>query len=263
MGRAKLRAECVRASPAPFTLTLSGQLSASSAGVGARRQHPPPVRPRSGEHSAGPSRGLPRRLAHQAPSPPWAAGRRLLVPFGPGRLGLHPQPALSSRGSWLLPHFLENLPRPPALSQQPSPHFRFSKHPGTPLRSPCNFPRCGLSLQLRAPGTQGSVVAPGLRAFGTESVQPPALVTPAHLADLGPPCHPYPQNEPPGLLPARHIAVCVRNAIRDPRPQGCSPPPRGGVSATRARGTRMPPLGQRQRGPEPGALGKDARALGL
>lgn len=177
MGRAKLRAECVRASPAPFTLTLSGQLSASSAGVGARRQHPPPVRPRSGEHSAGPSRGLPRRLAHQAPSPPWAAGRRLLVPFGPGRLGLHPQPALSSRGSWLLPHFLENLPRPPALSQQPSPHFRFSKHPGTPLRSPCNFPRCGLSLQLRAPGTQGSVVAPGLRAFGTESVQPPALVT--------------------------------------------------------------------------------------
>lgn len=66
--------------------------------------------------------------------------------------GSHSQPPPSSRGDWLSPHFLENLPRPPRLSQQPSPHFRFSKHLEVLLSSLCNFPSLGWLSTARSPG---------------------------------------------------------------------------------------------------------------
>lgn len=110
-------------------------------GVGGHRQAPhdkaeeaksaPPVTPW----------GLPPTWPTRPPSPAAA-----LVP--PGSLSLVSTAHASSRHPfsgrrWRQPHFLENLPRPPRLSQQPSSQFRFSKHLGTLLSSLCNFPLFG------------------------------------------------------------------------------------------------------------------------
>ena len=96
------------------------------------------------------------------PPPPWVPQPLHLTQQQQQRLhpqeavsrkpGSHSQPPPFSRGDWLRLHFLENLPRPPRLSQQPSPHFRFSKHLEALLNSLCNFPSVGWLSTARSPG---------------------------------------------------------------------------------------------------------------